>query len=139
MADANTIEKRDEGEGVELQVPRGAFRRSGGIAVRNEVQARVHGSNLSRQNVYRSRARQVAPNRSNVAQLMPAHELLEARRRVIDRDDLPVARRSQEDVMSDETRSAGHEHAHENQARLAPYSAYQGIVREMPDSSETFG
>src|SRR3954467_569011 len=54
-------------------------------------------------------------------------------------DDLPVARRPEQHVASDEPGRAGDNQAAHALSKPAMCSAYHGIVREMPDSSETVG
>src|SRR5580765_3217299 len=66
-------------------------------------------------------------------------ERLQAGRPVGHGHDLPVARRTKQHVAPDESGRAGHDHAHHAWSRLAMCSAYQGMVREMPASSEIVG
>ncbi len=59
-----------------------------------------------------SALRQVASDDADIGELVPADELVESGRLVVNRDDLPVARRAQQHVVPDESRRAGDENLH---------------------------
>ena len=107
-------------------------------AVGRDRLAAIDPTDLSGQASDLAGIRQVTSNGANVPKPLTLNKILETRRAVVDRDDVPLARRTQQDVVADEARRAGHEHAH-YAFSPARCSAYQGMVREMPASSDTIG
>src|SRR5437879_1229489 len=119
------LEHVDHRDGVELEVPPGAFGRDRGIAVRREVKDGIGTANAASEIAHRIGVDEIARDSRHAREVAIGDERRQIGRSIVDGDDFPVARRTQQHVAPDESRRAGAQQFHSDMTRLLDYSITQ--------------
>src|SRR5262245_26624546 len=134
MRHRTVLEKRQHRLRVEAQVAKRIARRRRWIAVRGEVEGRIEAASPLAHRLNVGWIRQVAVDRQYVRETLAIDEPREIERLVVRGDDLPLARRADDYVSSDESRCAGDEHAH---VRCCARTVREPSLRLPPGSRRT--